>query len=84
MELKGTFAGNDINGTTRATSLGSAPNFPGPQAAGILGMTTAATGTFQGKFYGPNAEELGLVWSLHDNTSDGGKTAVGVIGATKQ
>lgn len=84
MEMKGTFSGNNISGTTRSISLGSAPNFPGPETAGIFGMTTAAAGTFQGKFYGPNAEELGLVWSLHDNTSDGGKTAVGVIGATKQ
>jgi hypothetical protein len=47
-------------------------------------MSSAATGTFKGAFYGPNANELGAIWSLSEPTSDGGKSALGVIGATHQ
>jgi hypothetical protein len=47
-------------------------------------MSSAATGKFSGAFYGPGAEELGAIWTLNEATTDGGKAAWGVIGATKQ
>ena len=52
------------------------------QPAGSLGFAATATGRIDGALYGPNAQELGAVWSLQDKT--GFKTAFGVVAATKQ
>jgi hypothetical protein len=45
--------------------------------AGPLSLTGSAAGTFAGLFFGPNAQELGAVWTLFDGTS----AALGTIGA---
>jgi hypothetical protein len=58
-----TIAGNGFSGTTRVTS---AP-------AGAMGMN--ATGTLEGKFFGPSAQEAGAVWTLFD----GSKAAIGTL-----
>ena len=72
----GKLAGTGLSGTTTATGLSRDPKF---------GMTTsadgtAATGTFSGALYGPGAQELGAVWTLHDNS---GKSAIGIVAATR-
>jgi hypothetical protein len=74
--FSGNFRGATFNGTA---ATGSAP-----AGAGAYGLSGAATGRFDGEFYGPTAQEVGAVWSLHESTADGGKSALGVFGATKQ
>jgi len=74
--LTGTISGSSLSGTTEATGLNRDPKF-GMQTSY---MGTAATGTFSGALYGPNGEEMGLVWTLHDNA---GKTAIGTVAAVK-
>lgn len=69
VSLTGTLSGASISGTTGVTSTPS----------GTLTMGSGSSGTFAGALYGPNGEELGAVWSLHD--PNGTKSAVGVIGA---
>ena len=67
VSLLGAISGGNFTGTTAATS-----------APGTLGsLRGSATGTFAGLFFGPIAQELGAVWTLHDGTS----TAIGTIGA---
>lgn len=67
VSLLGAISGGNFTGTTAATS-----------APGTLGsLRISATGTFAGLFFGPVAQELGAVWTLHDGTS----TAIGTIGA---
>ncbi|HEY0164472.1 MAG TPA: transferrin-binding protein-like solute binding protein [Sphingomicrobium sp.] len=66
VSLVGTISGGNFGGTTAVTS----------SPAGALGAN--ATGTFTGLFFGPNAQELGAVWTLFDGTA----SAVGSIGAT--
>jgi hypothetical protein len=61
-----------FSGTTITTS----------QPASPLALKNGATGNINGGFYGPNAENLGAVWSL--SNADGSGTALGVVGATKQ
>jgi C-lobe and N-lobe beta barrels of Tf-binding protein B len=58
---------NSFSGTTRVTSV----------PAGGASLATSATGTFSGRFFGPVAQELGAVWTLHDGTA----TAIGSFGA---
>jgi C-lobe and N-lobe beta barrels of Tf-binding protein B len=60
--------GSDFGGTTSAASSGS----------GRFGLQTTATGTVKGNFYGPNAQEVGAVWTLSDGTG----TVIGALGAT--
>jgi hypothetical protein len=69
VSLMGSISGgqNAFSGTSAATSA------PG----GIASMNGSATGTFAGMFFGPSAQELGAVWTLHDFTA----TAIGTIGA---
>jgi hypothetical protein len=70
--LSGSLSGATMRGTTAVT------NAPGNS----LSMGSGATGTFSGALYGPNAQELGATWTLYDSSGNG-KTAAGVIGATK-
>jgi hypothetical protein len=68
VSLLGTISGAGFSGTSAATSA--------PANSGSL--SSSATGTFVGMFFGPSAQELGAVWTLHDGTS----SAVGSFGAT--
>jgi hypothetical protein len=68
-----------ITGTTATT---------GP-VSGQFGFSGSATGQLHGNFFGPAGQEIGLVWTLYDPPAAGapsgaGKTAIGVIAATKQ
>jgi hypothetical protein len=77
VNLTGSLSGASLSGTTSTNGppAGSPALFP-------QGFSSAATGTFKGALYGPNAQELGAIWSLSESTTDGGKSALGVIGAT--
>ena len=74
VSLTGTMSGATLSGTT--ASSGTPP-------AGSRSFDASSTGTFNGSLFGPNGEELGAVWTLHDSTGQG-KSALGFIGATKQ
>ena len=66
---------SSFSGTTASTGTMTTALTP---ASPILDFNKAtATGTIEGNFYGPNADEVGAVWTL----SDGTKAAVGVISA---
>jgi C-lobe and N-lobe beta barrels of Tf-binding protein B len=56
-----------------ATAAASAP-------AGTFSVTGSATGHINGGFYGPQAQELGAVWSLSDSSKSA--AAIGVVGAS--
>jgi hypothetical protein len=58
---------NKFNGTTAATS---APGTP-------MSLSGSATGTINGAFFGPAAQNLGAVWSLSDGTG----SALGTVTA---
>ena len=73
VSLSGSLSGATLSGTTAAATSPS----------GSFSLGAGATGTFNGALYGPNGQELGAVWSLHDSTG-GGKSALGLFGATKQ
>lgn len=60
-----TIAGNSFGGNTRVTTT------PG----GITSLAGNATGTVEGKFFGPGAQEAGAVWTLFD----GAKAAIGTL-----
>jgi hypothetical protein len=68
--LSGNLSGAAMQGTTSVTSAPS----------GALSFSSSATGTFTGALFGPNAQELGLSWTLYD-PSGNGKSAIGVVGA---
>ncbi|MBA2587800.1 MAG: transferrin-binding protein-like solute binding protein [Alphaproteobacteria bacterium] len=83
------------NSISMTGSINRAPSVPAvsfgdttaTSSAGVgsAAFSSAATGNFAGGFYGPNAEEIGVSWTLIDPTAaGGGKTAFGVLGATKQ
>ncbi|MGH6828381.1 MAG: transferrin-binding protein-like solute binding protein, partial [Rhizomicrobium sp.] len=74
VSLNGSLSGSSLSGTTAAS--GAAPG-------GTMAFDASSTGTFNGALFGPNGQELGAVWSLHDATGQG-KSAIGYIGATKQ
>lgn len=74
VSLSGSLSGSALSGTT--ASSGTPPG-------GTMGFDASSTGTFNGALFGPNAQELGATWSLHDATGQG-KSAIGYIGATKQ
>ena len=57
VSFSATIAGNGFSGTTRVTT------------APALGMGANATGTLEGKFFGPSANEAGAVWTLFDGTN---------------
>lgn len=75
VNLAGSLSGAAISGSTSTAS---------PPAGATFGLSSAATGTLSGALYGPNAQELGAVWTLYEPTSDGGKSAFGIMGAQKQ
>lgn len=54
-----TIAGNGFSGATRVTSS------PGQ----VWALGEDATGTIEGKFFGPSAQEAGAVWTLFDGTN---------------
>jgi hypothetical protein len=62
-----TIMGNSFSGTTSVTT---AP-------PGAMGLN--ATGTLEGRFFGPSAEEAGAVWTLFDGTN----TAIGTLGGRR-
>jgi hypothetical protein len=72
IDIAGSLSGAVLSGTTTTPS----------QPAGSLGFGANSTGAIGGALFGPNAEELGAVWSLQDQA--GVKTAFGVVSATKQ
>lgn len=66
------------NGFSGSTAVTSTPG--GASAPYVLKPT--ASGHIDGKFYGPNAENLSGVWTL--SNGDGTGSAVGAVGAGKQ
>jgi hypothetical protein len=60
---------NKFSGTTAATS--------NPQSA--YSLSASAKGSVVGAFYGPNAQELGAIWTL----SDGKASAIGGVAAAR-
>lgn len=76
VNLTGTMSGAVMQGTTSTSGA--------PAGAGALGFSSAAVGTFGGALYGPNASEVGAVWSLAEPTADGGKQVMGAFMATHQ
>ena len=60
---------NKFSGTTAAAS--------NPQSA--YSLSGSATGSVAGAFYGPNAQELGAIWTL----SDGKASAIGGVAASR-
>ena len=54
-----TITGNSFSGTTNVASV------PGGPAS----MSASATGTLEGRFFGPTAQEAGAVWTLFDGTN---------------
>ena len=79
VNLNGSLLGASFSGTTSTSGppASQPPLFP-------QGFSSAATGTFKGALFGPNANELGAIWTLYEPTLEGGKAAVGVFGATHQ
>jgi hypothetical protein len=73
VSLSGNVSGATLSGTT--TVSGAAP-------AGVMSFATNSTGAFNGALFGPNGEELGAVWTLHDPNGQG-KSAIGYVGATR-
>ncbi|HET7817088.1 MAG TPA: transferrin-binding protein-like solute binding protein [Sphingomicrobium sp.] len=62
-----TITGNGFSGTTRVTG------------AVDHGMAGNATGTIEGRFFGPSAQEAGAVWTLFDGT----RSAIGTLTARR-
>jgi hypothetical protein len=54
-----TITGNVFSGTTSVTSV----------PAGNASLGANATGTLEGRFFGPTAQEAGAVWTLFDGTN---------------
>lgn len=70
------------NVSVNASIVAGTSTFGGSTAAtnapsGKYSVPNGATGNIAGAFYGPNAEELGAVWSISSNPN----AAIGVIGA---
>jgi hypothetical protein len=68
VSLSGTISGDLISGTA------SVAGNPG----GSLSLAKSGKGTISGGFYGPTANEVALIWTLHDSK---GSNAVGAFGA---
>ncbi|HEY6662885.1 MAG TPA: transferrin-binding protein-like solute binding protein [Sphingomicrobium sp.] len=60
-----TITGNSFSGTTSVTTT----------PAGPASLAPNATGTVEGRFFGPSAQEAGAVWTLFD----GVKAAIGTL-----
>jgi hypothetical protein len=65
----GAQSGNRLSGSTRAVS---APD-------NAVALPSSATGFFDGELFGPNAEELGAIWTL----TSGNQSAIGYFVAPK-
>lgn len=63
--FSGTITANRFSGDSRVTT---SPN-------GYASLGPAATGTLEGRFYGPNAQEAGGVWTLFDGVN----SAIGTL-----
>ncbi len=63
--MTGSISGNTISGTSSVTS----------NPANLTSIGPGATGTIKGGFYGPTADQIGLIWTL----SDGKSAALGTI-----
>lgn len=74
VSLSGSLSGSNLSGTTGST---------GTPPTGAMSFDGSSTGTFKGALFGPSGQELGAIWTLYDSTGQG-KSAVGVLGATKQ
>jgi hypothetical protein len=72
VQLAGNLSGGTLAG---ATSTGAAP-----AGSGNAGFSSSSTGKFNGALYGPNAQEVGAIWSLYDPS---GKAAIGGFAASK-
>ncbi len=73
-----TLAGTLSRGTS-SVSINGQTSTAG--ATGTAGLSSDATGFFHANIYGPNAEELGGVWTLAEPSSTNGKAAFGTFGA---
>lgn len=71
-------AANIASGTSTFSGATAATSAPANNA---YALKASATGAINGGFYGPNAEELGAVWTLSNN--DGTGSAIGTVGARK-
>lgn len=60
-----TIAGNAFSGSTAVTS----------SPTGVASLAGNATGTLEGRFFGPSAQEAGAVWTLFDGT----RAAIGTL-----
>lgn len=72
--LNGNLSGTSFSGATTATAS--------PSGLTTYDLTNNATGDFNGAMFGPQGQEVGLVWTIRDSTL--GRSAIGVLGATKQ
>jgi len=68
-------------GTAKFSGSTAVTSTPGGASAPYV-LKPAATGHIDGKFFGPNAENLSGVWTL--SNGDGTGSAVGAVGAGKQ
>jgi hypothetical protein len=67
---------NIAPGTNRFSGTAAATSAPGTG----FSLAGSATGHVDGAFYGPAAQNVGVVWSL----SDGAKSAIGTLAATSK
>ena len=67
ISLTGVISSNNFHGTTQVA------NVPG----NVYGLKSNAAGSFYGGFYGPQATEIGALWTAYDGTS----AATGVVEA---
>lgn len=65
VNFNSTISGNAFSGTAFASTA------PG----GLYSLSLSATGTVEGKFFGPSAQEAGAVWTLFDGT----RAAIGTL-----
>ena len=69
VSFSSTISGNAFSGTTSVTNAPS----------GAASLAGNATGTLEGKFFGPSAQEAGAVWTLFDGT----KAAIGTLSGSR-
>ena len=74
VNFTGSLVGVNLVGTT--TTSGAPSN--------TLAFSSSSTGSLNGSMFGPKAEEVGAVWTLHDPNGPNARTAVGAFVAIKQ
>jgi hypothetical protein len=83
--ISGTNVSNPWNNVSVSASITAATShFSGSTASASapatpFALSGAATGRIDGGLYGPNANELGAVWSL----TDSGNVAIGIVGGRR-